>query len=173
MFVEETTFTECHCSRNGGAIYFSNSGSCALAKVCGYKCSTTSGSNYQFDRVYVTNSGLTIINTINDSSIAYSLNDKSAWYTLGHEFGRINSCSVNVSNNKCSQTSGIYCYPYPSSSASSGDPSCIISFSTFTNNTCHTNHVCLYLNQGSAFKEINRCNVLRNTQQNTNGCGTI
>jgi len=121
----------------------------------------------------VTNSGLTIINTINDSSIAYSLNDNDAYYTLYHWYGRIISCSVNVSNNKCSGTSGIYYLPYPSSSASSGDPSCIISFSTFTNNTCHTNHICLQLEQGSAFKEINRCNVLRNTQQNTNTYGTI
>ena len=173
MFVEETTFTECHCSGFGGAIYFYSSGSCALAKVCGYKCSTTSSNSFQFDRVYVTDSGLTIINTINDSSIAYSLNDNNAHHTLYHRYGRIISCSVNVSNNKCSQTSGIYCYPSTSSSASSGDPSCIISFSTFTNNTCHTHYVCLYLHEGSAFKEINRCNVLRNTQQNTDTRGTI
>ena len=173
MLVEETTFTECQSSGSGGAIFFGYDGNCALAKVCGYKCSTTNSNNCQFDRVYVTSSALTFVNTVNDSSIAYTSNSNNAHYTLCHGYGRIIACSVNVSNNNCSRYSGIYCYPYPSLSGSSGDASCLITFSTFANNTCHTYYICLLMDKGSAYKEITRCNVVRNTQQSRDSLGTI
>ena len=148
----------------GGAIYFYDISSCVLSKVCGYKCNTTNGNSCQFDYVYAND-----INNIYDSSIAYSSNSNNAWHTLGHERGRIIACSVNVSNNICSACPGISCWS--PSSGSSGDPSCLISFSTFTNNTCHYDYICLYLSNDN-YMEIVRCNVIRNEQKSTD-YGTI
>lgn len=151
MLVESTTFTECHSSSHGGAIYFGTNGNYAIVKICGYKCSTKNGNKGPFDYVKVTNSGLEIINSINDSSISYSLSSGiSVYYTLYHYYGRIIACSLNVSYTNCSGGSGIRCYPYASSASSSGEPSCIITLSSFCNNTCNDGWICLELGNGNA-----------------------
>ena len=163
LFIEQSSFTECHTDGNGGAIYFCCNGQCVLSKVCGYKCSTTNSADCQFDYVY-TSDALTYKNEVNDSSIVYTFNSNNAWYTLFHYYGRIIVNSVNVSRNYCYGTSGIYCYPSKSTQTSSCAPSCLITLSTFTNNTAHTYYICLELSKSDAYKEIRQSNVIRNTQ---------
>ena len=156
ILIEETTFTECHTtSYSCGAIYFDYVGNCCLVKVCGYKCSTGSNYYYQFDYVeaYSYNSN------INDSSIAYSYNSNiNAWYTMYHGYGRFISCAVNVSNNYCSGISAIECYR---------SSTCLISFSSFANNTCHTDYICLDFGGSNADNEIRTSNVIRNKQSSS------
>ena len=119
------------------------------------------------DRVYVTND-LSYINRVNDSSIIYSINNNAGtWNVMSHGYGKINIISVNMSHNKCSYVSGIWCEPY--SSTSSTDPPCLISFSTFTDNTAHTNYYCLQFGNSGACKEIRTSNILRNRQASSSG----
>ena len=164
ILIEETTFTECHTtSYSGGAIYFNVVGNCCLVKVCGYKCSTLSDFYYQFDYIRVPDSDSNI-NTVNDSSIAYSYNSNiDAWYTMRHDYGRFISCAVNVSNNYCSRYSAIECCRCYTS---------LISFSSFANNTCHTYYTCLRFVDSNADNEIRTSNVIRN-KQSSSSYGTI
>ena len=163
LFIEQSLFTEVRSYDFCGAIYFDDNSHCVLAKVCGYKCNTISNGNCQFDAVY-TSDALTYKNEVNDSSIVYTFNsDSGAYYTLCHDYGRIIVNSVNFSRNYCSCVSCIRCEPSKSTQTQSCDPSCLISLSTFTNNTAHTRFMCIEL-QEYACKEIRQSNVIRNTQ---------
>ena len=104
------------------------------------------------------------INTVNDSSIAYSYNSNDdACCTMAHVYGHFISCAANVSNNYCSLVSAIGCYS-PST--------CLISFSSFANNTCHTDYICLRFYGSNADNEIRTSNVIRN-KQSSSSYGTI
>ena len=164
LLIECSSFKSCHSgNRYAGAIYF-KSGQCCFYKVCGYDCSITSDYAYfQFAYVYVTDNS-TYINNVNDSSITYSINNYDAWYIMNHYNGKINIISVNLSHNKCSAQSAIRCHP---SSTSSSDLPCLISLSSFTNNTAHMNYYCLDFENDNAYKRIQTSSILHNTQKSS------
>ena len=46
LLVEQSTFFSCDSAyTHGGAIYFSSTANCALTRICGFNCSSTSSSN--------------------------------------------------------------------------------------------------------------------------------
>ena len=171
MLIESTSFFSCKTSNDcqGGAIYFSNSGSqCVLYEVCGYDCSTTTYFDYQFACIYVNNSA-SIKNYFNYSSISRCVNEVSgAYYTLYLYYGQILCPSVNMSMNKNYGYSGISCYP----SVDSNSVTCSFTYSTFADNHAIT-YTCIYLSPTNANKEIKYCNIIRNTQGTICTYGTI
>jgi hypothetical protein len=171
MLIESTSFFSCKTSNDcqGGAIYFSNSGSqCVLYEVCGYDCSTKTTYDYQFAYLRVNNSA-SIKNYFNYSSISRCVNEVSgAYYTLYLNYGQILYPSVNMSMNKNDRHSGIYCYP----SVDSNSVTCSFTYSTFADNhaiSCN----CIYLSSTNVNKEIKYCNIIRNTQGTLGSLGTI
>jgi hypothetical protein len=166
LLVESSSFYSCKTSSSGGAIYFRNTGSgqCVLYKLCGYDCS----SNGMFYRVDMYNS-LTSKNYVNYSSFSRCVNENSnAWNMLCHLYGRILCPSVNVSINKCSGRSGIYCEPF----GDSNNVTCSLSYSTYADNNS-TQYTCIFFSNSAANIEIKSCNILRNRQDSLNSEGTI
>ena len=162
LLIERSSFISCHSYSNGGAIFFNN-GQCCISKVCGYDCSTYDANCFQFDNVICTDYS-TYINTVEDSSISYSINyDDQASYTMDHVQGKININAMNISHNKCSSISGIYCSPFRDTN--SNYQLCLISLSSFVNNTAHTNSMCMSFDVEITTKEIRTCNIVRNTQK--------
>ena len=78
--------------------------------------------------------------------------------------------SLNMSSNKCTYYSALYCY----SSTKSGEITFLISYSSFVNNTASSSCCCLYFDQSSADRiyKMQSCNVISN-KQNINNYGLI
>ena len=171
LLVESSSFFSCNTNSNGGAIYFSNTGSgeCVLHKVCGYNCCSTLTSGYshgQFSLIQV-NDSASSKNYVNYSSISRCVNENSkSQFTLYHDFGKICCPSVNISMNKCYSQSGIYCYPKIDSSS----VTCSFSYSSFVDNNATGNN-CILFNMHANY-EFKCCNILRNTQD-SGSLGTI
>jgi hypothetical protein len=169
LLVESTSFFSCNTSGNGGAIHFSNSGQCVLHEVCGNNCcSTISNSVGQFAYVSV-KYDISCKNYVNYSSISQCVNTQSsAWHTLSLGNGKICCPSVNISMNKNYGRSAIYCWPLEDSNY----VTCSFTYSSFADNIA-TYSICILLNTGGAKYEIERCNILRNTQPIGNVQGTV
>jgi len=172
LLIESTSFFSCKTSNtHGGAIYFHKSNSqCVLHKVCGYDCfSTYAGSSFcQFALIYVSNSDSSK-NYLNYSSVTRCTNENSgADYTLGIWYGLFCLPSVNISMNKCSSRSGIYCCV----NADPNSVTCSLTYSTFSDNIA-TSQNCIMFYVGGANYEIKSCNIIRNTQVNLGSQGTI
>jgi hypothetical protein len=170
LLVESSSFFSCSTSSGqGGAIYFSNtnSGECALYKVCGNDCST-SGSYDLFLCVYGQNT-VSKKNCVNYSSISrcVSPNTNTA-ITLRIDNGKTYCQSVNSSMNKCNRHPGFYFY----SSIDLNSVTCFLSYSSFVDNIA-TGYTCIYQNRDSAKAEIKYCNILRNLQGTPNSYATI
>jgi hypothetical protein len=166
LLVESTSFISCSTgSQYGGAIYFSNSGGqCALYKVCGYDCCSTYTSRSDGQFVFTTvNDAISSKNYVNYTSITRCMNQISnSFHVLCLYYGKICCPSVNMSMNKCSYASGIYCQPFTDSNSYTSS----LTYSSFTDNSA-TIAACIYLFwQGTANYEVKSCNVLRNTQGN-------
>jgi hypothetical protein len=171
LFVESTTFFSCKGnSQCGGSIYFfNNDGKCILYRTCAYDCCSTYSSYYshgQFAHIEITN--IDICKTyVNYSSISCCITTSSITHrTLNFIKGNIYCPSVNYSMNKCQYCSGVY---YKNGGASSF--TCLLSYSTFTDNIAMGHNCIMYDNVGNRC-DIKSCNILRNIQ-NTNSYGTI
>jgi hypothetical protein len=171
LLIESTSFFSCKTSSvNGGAIYFSNSGSqSVLYKVCGNDCcARTSGSSWYLFAYIRVNDAASSKNYVNYSSISRCVNERTdSYYIIVLGYGKICCPSVNYSMNKCYRYSGIYCYPYSDSSS----VICSLSYSSFTDNIA-SNDICIYFNKENSKYEIKCCNILRNSQVSSS-CGII
>jgi hypothetical protein len=167
LLVESSSFFSCKTSSSSGAIYMSGSCQFVLHRVCGNDCCTSSSSYCQFVYTSIKNDASSK-NYINYSSIARCVNELSnSWCTLYLWNGKICCPSINSSNNKCGERSGISCAPF----ADSSSVICSFSYSSFADNNATYN--CIWLNTGGAKYEIKCCNILRNTQVDLNSVGTI
>jgi hypothetical protein len=170
LLVESSSFFSCKASSRGGAIEFlnRNNGQCALHKVCGYDCYTTSSTYGQFVYIAVQNT-ISNKNCVNYSSIAQCVNDiYRSEITLYIDFGNICCQSANLSMNKCYYKSAVFFYPV----VDSNSVTCSVSYSSFTDNIAN-GYTCIYLYQTGAKYEMKSCNVLRNTQGTLGTEGTI
>jgi hypothetical protein len=163
FLVESTSFFSCKTSSNGGAIYFSNSGSgqSVFYGVCGYDCCSTStgNSNYQFACTYVKDA-TSSKNYVNYSSIVRCVSESSgSWYNLALHNGNICCPSANISLNKCHYRSGILCQPV----SDSNSVTCSFKYSSIADNIAN-GYTCMSLWISGAKYEIRSCNILRNTQ---------
>jgi hypothetical protein len=173
FLVGSSSFFSCNTSsRDGGAIYFENTGSgpCVLNEVCCYNCYSTYGSYscgmFAYIRVYDSTSSK---NYVNYSSFTRCRNENSgSCYPVYLEYGKTYCTSVNVSMNKCHYQSGIICYP----SFDSISVSCSISYSSFIDNNAF-GYNCIYLYRTGTRLEIICSNIIRNTQGSPNTQGTI
>jgi hypothetical protein len=163
FLVESTSFFSCKTSGDwGGAVYFSNinSGQSVLYEVCGYDC--CSNIHGQFASTEIKNVASSK-NCVNYSSISRCVNENlNSKYILRLYNGKINCPSVNTSQNKCQQYSGISCYPF----SDLNYVICSLSYSSFTDNIANQ-YVCFYLWTAGAKSEIKCCNILRNTQSSS------
>ena len=160
LLIEETSILNSRASGEGGGIYFSNSGSCILSKLCGVNCSST-GSDNQFDSISVSNDA-SYQNDVNDSSITYTLNSAKQ-FTMQHFYGSITIASTNISSNNCKYCSAARLQSNNVQSVITG----IISYSSFANNTA-TSQRCInlgYCNRESPLYQIKSCNFIKNKQQ--------
>jgi hypothetical protein len=163
LLIESTSFFSCKTSSSsGGAVFFSSSCShCVLYKVCGSDCCarTSGSSSYQFGYIGV-NNGASNKNYVNYSSISRCENGRSdSHHTLYVDYGKICCPSVNLSMNKCGYYPGIYCYPFKDSSSFT----CLLSYSSFTDNTT-PGYICNYHSNSGSKHEMKCCNIIRNTQ---------
>jgi hypothetical protein len=165
LLVESSSFSSCTTSgQNGGAIYFSNTGSgqSVLHAVCGYDCYSTYTSSIsygQFSRTNVYNADSSK-NYVNCSSISRCVNERSSSYrTIYLYYGKTYCQSTNMSMNKCYRSSAILCDCFRNSNS----VSCLFSYSSFVDNIA-IDHSCLVLWISSSNNEIKSCNILRNTQ---------
>jgi hypothetical protein len=172
LLIESTSFLYCKTNNNnGGAIFFSNSGSgqCVLNEVCGYDCYSTytsSSACEQFAYIYVYDVASSR-NYVNYSSITRCVNDFSnSYYIMRHYYGNIFYPSANLSMNKCGYRA-IFCVP----STDSNYATCSFSYSTFADNIA-TSYTFFCLPSSSPKFEIKSCNILRNTQSSSSE-GTI
>jgi hypothetical protein len=171
LLIESSSFFSCKTSgQMGGAVYFENrdSGQFVLHEVCGNDCYLTSGPYGQFALTRVKYDASSK-NHINYSSFARCVNENSnAHYTVCLEYG-INYCpSVNSSNNKCHQGSGISVYPY----GDSNSVTCSFTYSSFADNIAN-GYTCIYLWRSTSIFEIKGCNIIRNSQTSLSSQGTI
>jgi hypothetical protein len=160
FLIESSSFFTCKTeSKNGGAIYFCNSGSgqCVLHEVCSNNCCSTGGTHGLFAYIEV-NNDVSSKNYFNYSSIARSVHSQPR-HTLSLINGKIFCQSVNISMNECDCRSGIYCQPFYNSYS----VTCSLSYSTFADNN-EKSHICIYFNTRNAVFEIKSCNIIRNTQ---------
>jgi hypothetical protein len=173
FLVESTSFFSCRTSyQEGGAVYFSNTGSgqSVLYEVCGYDCCSTYSYNpwFQFARINVYNVASSK-NHFNYSSITRCVSEESrAWYTLRLDNGNVCCPSSNISLNKCYGRNGIFCTPFYDFNS----VTCSLSYSSFTDNI-DVGYTCIFFYRGGANYEIKSCNILRNTQSELNAEGTI
>ena len=162
LLVEETTFSSCQASEQGSALYFYNSGSCILSKVCGYKCK--SNGDGQFSYVSLSNV-LDDNNSMIDCSIS-GIDNPSYYYGIYLCYGSIKIYSTNSSNNICYDKTSLFLIP-----VSSSDPSCCsVSFSCFANNIAK-GCILIQFESGNAY-EMKSCNVVKNSQS-SNSWGVI
>jgi hypothetical protein len=171
LLVESTSFFSCKINSSyGGAIYFYNiiNGQCALNRVCGHDCGSTSSSSWgQFANIQVNNSASSK-NYVEYTSVVRTLSDYSfANRVLSIENGRIRFPSVNCSMNKCTHHSAISCRPF-------SDPNsvtCTFSYSSFAdNNSTASNCIRFYMH--NAAYEMKCCNIIRN-RQNLSSLGIL
>jgi hypothetical protein len=161
LLVESSSFFSCSISSGqGGAIYFenTNSGECALYKVCGNDCST-SGSYDLFLCAYVQDS-VSKKNCVNYSSISRCVSpNTNTGITLRIDYGKIYCQSINSSMNRCDRYTGIYFNSYPDSNYAT----CFLSYSSFADNIANR-YCCINQGRTAVRAEMKCCNVLRNTQ---------
>ena len=166
MLVEMSTFSECTCTLNGGAIYKKN-GQSIIKKCCSIKCYSTGEYEGQFIYNYL--SSIDQKNRVLDSSISNSMQNRehpSHGYTLYLWFGTIQIKTVNLSNNICDSHSAIYSSPYSSSSIQ-----CSISYSSINSNEANQNRIIFF--ETNTKNEISQSNIINNIVPSNSKNGLI
>ena len=161
FLIEETSFIEITSSQNAIALYLSIKNA-IYNKICGFGCKTTACSFGIFDYVNL-NDSIENKNQILSSTIAYTTS-ACAYYIVYHRYGQIIAKETNFSHNECYHISAIICYP----SYSQGRVSCLLSFSSFSNNIATKDYGCIYFGTTNSFidNQIQACNIIKNKQVN-------
>ena len=157
LLIEECIFINCSSSKQGGAIFFKNSGSCILNKICGSKCFTLNNEYYPFAHIGITN---LLKSELHDISISECFSTNSnTWATINLENGIIKIYNLNSSLNKHIGVTGIYIF----------NPSTLnSSYNTFYNNSA-IDRICLCLYNGNGLRQIKFTNIIKNNSPKLHG----
>jgi len=150
MIISHTTFFNCACSENGGAIYFSSVNS-SLKMVCAYKCHA---SYYPFAFLATTN-----YNSIVYVSVSSCSNESRGCYSMSLNHGYQVSNNLNSSQNKAGFVSSIRFY---------GSVSLGCSYSTFSNNRVATS-ICIEFFEIKCIAKIYFSNIVHNNSPTRDG----
>ena len=164
MLVEKSTFYRCKTTGYySGAISFGTEGNCVLSEICSFECCTTTDHQFQFAKIWCTNSK-EYINRLNDSTISRSINDNSGT-SFDPYHGVVTLTNNNFSLNNCKfrpccwldpteETTFTYCY------------------NTDSNNTAELWQITVFVNYNGGF-EIKFCNIIKNEILNRTAEGGI
>ena len=159
VLIEQSSFIYCHSSENYGALFFEGDYHLAIKKVCAYMCYTANGKYYQFGYLASWTDD-SFINAFNDSSIAYSNKARYGLYMFYLGCGNSMIFSLNSSKNACCLNSCLQYYYY--TTISEYNSACVVSFSSFTNNTTYDTGYCLTFDNLNENKFMGYCNILNN-----------
>ena len=136
VFVESCTFINCHSPDDGGGIDHT-AGQIVVAKTCSISC--TANDYGQFFCSNPSNADHSYRNDIHECSVIGSSTTTGYSPFLLH-YGTIVINSVNVSKNKCTSYSAIWCQPNQNGKLVTGT----IKYSHVEGNEA-TTHTCLYM----------------------------
>ena len=164
LLIEQCIFDNCHTSNaRGGAIFMarstsSGSGSCVINKCCSNNCSSNnSGSSYgQFIFTYLSDS-ISQCNNVFDSSIINSQPPGSnSGGTLYLNRGNVTIYQLNISNNRCSRSPSVYCFPFSIES----QLTCLVSYGLISDNIGNQYGIS-FAKLGATCMMIS-CNIIKN-----------
>lgn len=153
MLIDYSTFLNCSCTENGGAVYMdSKRGQCVLQYVCGNACKANTDDN--FIRSSITNSQQNK-NFVYDSCIMKTINPSTYVIWLG--YGDMQCKLLNISHNYVNSDSAI-CFQGPATGTIG-----LISYCYINNNTAKSFCIRLWTSWNyRSNNKIDTCNIISN-----------
>ena len=165
ILIESTIFDNCNSENNPGAIQFYTKNH-VLNKVCGYNCTSDEYDSFCYlelgsPAVPASKKLLSETNEVQKSifELTSVASCESTYCSIDQFYGQIIHRYSNISNNKCSYVSGMYCLPEYDM-----EDSLAISFSSIIHNIA-TQEVCLaFGNENNGNFLLNYTNIVYNSQ---------
>lgn len=167
FLVEDSLFSGCSSTGNGGSLLFEKDGQCAQNRICSFESKIEQDNSYGAYCHADVSENSPFHNKITDSSISKT-GDQQGIATIDCLNGAANISSINVSHTNINYLHGCYLQSINSDS--------ILFFSTFANNTQKTlsSTAAFYGSSSTPSMQIKYCNYLNNNVTHTTiGCNNL